>query len=124
MESPVFKTDGAVYSVEALWEMSSEAPLVDFDIGFFYRELCLPRWRDVDGGSVAPTEVIDYRDCYPDHWGRIQAADTNHPILVAADESTVIDGLYRLSYLHTQGATKVWARLIKRGQLAQAAIAV
>jgi hypothetical protein len=119
MEGP--SSSRRVYSAAMLRAIGEDLAAERYEIGFFSGALRTPCWSDSAGRLVSPAEVLDYPDVYPEHWARIQAADPSRPILVSADQGTVIDGMYRLCRLWLSGASTVRARHARDTHSADAA---
>jgi hypothetical protein len=116
----------AEWDQERLWAI--DRPVTALPIGALRWCYALPWWR-ADGDDrawfrVAPRDVIERPDAYPEHVRRIATADGSRPLHVLHRHSRwmVVDGLHRLVQADLRGEHKV--RVVPLGRVQLASILV
>jgi len=102
-------TIGAL-DVEKLWKITEGRPVISVPTAHLDFLLDAPIWMCGEGlenvpesdNEVTPRQVLANPTLCPDHWRRIQKADTTYPLLVLWPEDSpvpvdVLDGFHRLA---------------------------
>lgn len=99
---------------EKLWAL--DVPAEEIQIDELLWILDIPFWENEDGDIViAPNEVIQNADQYPEHRDRINDGDTAYPLDIMKNKRgkwLTLDGLHRLVRLVLEGANTVQVRKI------------
>lgn len=111
-------SDGVVYSVNKLIEISKSLEPTEVAIAEFEKAMKTECWDDSEGRKIKPKEVLETIEKgdneisrLEDHIKRIKESNTAHPILAVnlEGELIVLDGVHRLvkSFLEKKASVPV-----------------
>ncbi len=98
-------------------------PIVDIDIEKLIWHFDMPVWEKdgTDDWNCTPREVINKEPRILTHQTRVEAADTNHPIVVTEYNGryVILDGVHRLAKVFMGGGKTMRAKIIPAEYLAR-----
>lgn len=106
------------WRLDRLWALS--LPVRPFAVHTFRWLLELPLWQ-CNGVrfQVAPRQVLDAPDQFPDHLRRVRAADLSYPVHVIRHRGrlVILDGFHRLAKAMLEGRQEIEAMVLSATDL-------
>lgn len=99
------------YQIESLWALTESFPVLQIPTNLLLPTLYVPYWTEA-GCPISAMDLLRRPSISPMHMTLINECDLEFPIILAASNLDVLDGLHRICKSIMLGRVKVSARFV------------
>jgi len=111
--------DSHPYEIKKLWEIAKNKPILAVPVQLLDQSHKKRHWKGKHGRPISAYEVFQNPAFAPDHARQTEEADLSYPIILAASNLDILDGLHRLNKCLKLGKTDIKAQLVSVKDLKQ-----
>lgn len=108
------------YKIEKLWDVAKKKPIILIPLKTLDISHKKRHWTCKLGHPISAFEVLQNPSRAPLHVQKTEKADLAYPIILAASNLDILDGLHRLNKSIILGKTNIKAQLVSLNDLKEA----
>ena len=109
--------DSHSYEVKNLWKIAENKPIIEIPHTTLETSHKKRHWTCKVGKPISAFEVLQNPALAPDHAKKVDNAKLDYPIILAASNLDILDGLHRLNKSMKLGRREIKAQLVSVGDL-------
>lgn len=109
--------DSHSYEVKNLWKIAANKPIIEIPHTTLETSHKKRHWTCKVGKPISAFEVLQNPARAPDHAKKVDHANLDYPIILAASNLDILDGLHRLNKSMKLGRKDIKAQLVSLNDL-------